>query len=240
MRKFGLIGKSLSHSFSKGYFTEKFEKLQMEAEYVNCELEDISEFESLATEDFDGWNVTIPYKEAIIPFLDELTHDAQAIGAVNTISRSDGKLIGHNTDHTGFEKSLLPFLEPGDTKALIFGTGGASKAVAHAFQRRGIHFAFVSRAPKPGQLSYDQLNSAVLDNVHLLVNTTPIGMYPNEDDVLPFHMDLIQSHHFVIELIYNPSETVLLKVAKQAGARAINGLNMLHWQAEEAWKIWEG
>lgn len=240
MRRFGLIGKSLSHSFSKGYFTEKFEKLQIEAEYVNCELADISEFESLATEDFDGWNVTIPYKEAILPFLDELSQDAQAIGAVNTISKSDGKLIGHNTDHIGFEKSLLPCLEPSDTKALIFGTGGASKAVAYAFKRRGIHFAFVSRDPQSGQLSYDQLSSAMFNNVQILVNTTPIGMHPNEADFLPFHTDLIQEHHFAIDLIYNPAETVFLKVAQSAGARAINGLNMLHWQAEEAWKIWNG
>lgn len=239
MRRFGLIGKSLTHSFSPGYFQEKFQKEGIsDSEYLTCELEDISQFKALSNQDFTGWNVTIPYKEEIIPYLDNLSSDARAIGAVNTILKKKGKLIGHNTDHIGFERSLLPFLEPGDTKALILGTGGASKAVAHALKRRGIHFAYVSRTPHTGQLSYEQLGLPLLSNVQLIVNTTPVGMYPNIEEELPFDSAHLSAHHFVIDLIYNPAETHLLKAAKRAGARAINGLNMLHWQAEEAWKIW--
>ncbi len=239
MRKFGLIGKSLKHSFSPGYFSEKFKREGIvDAEYTLCELDDISAFDELKQEDFRGWNVTIPYKESILPYLDELDEHAEKIGAVNTILKRGNKLIGYNTDHIGFERSLLPFLEPGDTKALILGTGGASKAVAYALSRRGIHFAFVSRNPVSGQLSYDQLNPAVMQNVHMIVNTTPAGMYPEVNEYPPIPMEALSDHHFIVDLIYNPEETVLLKSAKGAGARVLNGLSMLHLQAEESWKIW--
>ncbi|NVK26821.1 MAG: shikimate dehydrogenase [Flavobacteriia bacterium] len=239
MRKFGLIGKSLSHSFSPTYFKKKFEKNGItDAEYVTCELADISEFETLRNENFVGWNVTVPYKEAIIPYLDELDSDAEAIGAVNTIIKRGNKLKGFNTDHIGFERSLLPFLEPTDQKALILGTGGASKAVAYALKRRGINYAFVSRTPEVGQLSYDQLNSSVLPYVQMIVNTTPIGMYPHVDAHPPLPFELIESSHFLVDLIYNPEATLFLQEGIARGARNLNGLSMLHHQADESWRIW--
>lgn len=238
MKRFGLIGKSLSHSFSKDYFTEKFKREQINAEYVNCEIGDISDFENLKNEDFDGWNVTIPYKEAILPYLDEIDADAERIGAVNTIVKRGGKLIGYNTDHIGFERSLLPFLEPTDTKALIMGTGGASKAVAFALQRRGINYAFVSRTPEAGQLSYGQVNGSVMPYVNIIINTTPVGMYPKSDAHPPVPFELIESTHFLVDLIYNPEKTIFLMVGEAHGSRTLNGLSMLHHQAEEAWKLW--
>lgn len=239
MRKFGLIGKSLGHSFSPDFFEAKFAKEGItDSTYSLCELENIEEFEALKSEGYSGWNVTIPYKESIIPYLDECHPDARAIGAVNTIVYRDGKYIGYNTDHIGFERSLLPFLEPTDQKALILGTGGASKAVAYALKRRGIQYAFVSRTPEAGQLSYDQLTSSVLPYVQMIINTTPVGMSPKSDAHPPLPFELIESTHFLVDLIYNPSETIFLQVGKAHGSRTLNGLNMLHHQAEESWKIW--
>lgn len=239
MKRFGLIGRSLDHSFSPSYFSKKFEREGIDAAYELCPLESIEEFKSLSRENFNGWNVTIPYKEAIIPFLDRCSNDALAIGAVNVIERTaKGELVGHNTDHIGFERSILPFLEPSDTKALILGTGGAAKAVAHVFKRRGIHFAFVSRQPKAGELSYDQLSEEMLTHVSLLVNTTPLGTAPDTGAHPPMTLSAFQSHHFAVDLIYNPTETAWLQAAKHSGARILNGLSMLHHQAEESWKIW--
>lgn len=239
MRRFGLIGKSLSHSFSPDYFSTKFEKEGItDAEYVTCELNEISDFQSLKEQDFIGWNVTVPYKEAILPYLDELDEDARAIGAVNTIVKRGEKLKGFNTDHIGFERSLLPFLEPTDQKALILGTGGASKAVAYALKRRGINYAFVSRNPQAGQLSYDQLTGSVMPYVQMIINTTPIGMYPNADAHPPVPFELIESTHFLVDLIYNPEATIFLQVGMAHGSRTLNGLSMLHHQADESWRIW--
>lgn len=236
--RLGLIGKTLDHSFSKAYFTSKFEREGIEnSSYENCELETIEQFENLKEQDFRGFNVTIPYKEAILPYLDELSEDARKIGAVNTIKKmEDGRWKGFNTDHIGFERSLLPFLEPTDQKALILGTGGASKAVAFALERRGIQFMHVSRDPKPGQLSYSQLNGNILPYVQLIINTTPVGMTMDAHPDVPF--ELIEPTHFLIDLIYNPEKTIFLMVGEKHGSRTLNGLSMLHHQAEEAWKIW--
>ncbi len=238
--RLGLIGKTLEHSFSKAYFASKFEKEGIENNsYENCELETIEHFENLKEQDFHGFNVTIPYKESILPYLDDLSEDARKIGAVNTIKKmEDGRWKGFNTDHIGFERSLLPFLEPTDQKALILGTGGASKAVAYAFQRRGIQYAFVSRNPMTGELHYEQVTERVLPHVQIVVNTTPVGMHPDVEAHPPLPLKWIQSHHFLVDLIYNPEKTKFLAIGEAQGARILNGLSMLHHQAEEAWKIW--
>lgn len=238
MRRFGLIGRSLDHSFSPAYFKSKFEREEIDDEYVLCPLTDISEFKKLKTQAFAGWNVTIPYKEEIISCLDELSEDAQAIGAVNTIEvAKDGRLIGHNTDHLGFERSLLPFLEPADRKALVLGTGGASKAVVHVLKRRGIIYKSVSRTPSRHEVSYEEA-SAILPHVEMVINTTPAGTFPDTEAAPPIPLDRFTGKHFLIDLIYNPKETAFLRAGRISGARTLNGLSMLHEQAEEAWRIW--
>lgn len=239
MRKFGLIGRSLDHSFSPSYFASKFEKEGLsDCEYLAYPLNSINEVEALLLDDhLIGLNVTIPYKEEVIPFLSGLSADADAIGAVNTITRGSAGWIGHNTDHIGFSQSIAPFLEPSDQKALILGTGGASKAVAYALQQKGIMYKVVSRKPERDELPYEAL-PGILPHVDMIVNTTPLGTAPKIEDHPPIDLNALLEKHFVIDLIYNPAETALLKAAKAVGARTLNGLSMLHLQAEEAWKIW--
>jgi shikimate dehydrogenase len=242
MREFGLIGKSLKHSFSKSFFEEKFSKEQLsDCLYELFELNAINEFPDLIKRhpNFVGLNVTIPYKEEIIPFLDELDATAKAIGAVNTIRIHEGKLTGFNTDTTGFSKSIRPFLEGHHERALILGTGGAAKAVAHALKQLGINCLFVSRNPQNEQtVRYEDIHPEGLAVWPLIINCTPTGMFPqvNEHPNLP--MEAIGPSHFVVDLIYNPAETQLLKSAKDQGAIVLNGLDMLKFQALDAWEIW--
>lgn len=239
MRKFGLIGKSLGHSFSPSYFSSKFEREGItDASYSPFPLADISEITVLLeSPEICGLNVTIPYKEAVIPHLYGLSHEAEKIGAVNTLVKAGNDWIGHNTDHIGFVRSIAPFLEPSDQKALILGTGGASKAIAYALEQKGIIYKFVSRNPTDDQLSYEAL-SAIVPHVDMIINTTPLGTYPSVSEHPPIQLDLLSDKHFVIDLIYNPAETMMLKTAKLKGARILNGLSMLHEQAEESWRIW--
>lgn len=239
MKTFGLIGKDLAHSFSPSYFAKKFEELGLsDCEYQAFPLPDISGFEEVKKlPNLQGLNVTIPYKESIIPYLDEISSEAKVIGAVNTIVKKGNHFVGHNTDHIGFAKSLAPFLEPGDQKAVILGTGGASKAIAYALEQKGIIYKFVSRNPSQDQLPYSALGQ-VLPYVDIIVNTTPLGTHPNTQEHPEVPFDAISNKHFVIDLIYNPSETLLLQRAKSSGARTLNGLSMLHIQAEESWKLW--
>lgn len=241
MRKFGLLGKNISYSFSRGYFTEKFSKEGISATYENFDLQDISRFpEVLKTNsELKGLNVTIPYKEEIIPFLDALDPVASQIGAVNTIRiEKSGKLTGFNTDHFGFAEALRPYLKEHHTKALILGTGGASKAVQYALKSLGIEVQFVSRSPGENILSYGQLEEQILSEYTIIVNCTPLGTYPNTAEFPPVPVELLTAEHLVFDLIYNPPITKLMELAQSRGATVVNGQKMLEFQAEKAWEIW--
>lgn len=241
MRQFGLIGYPLSHSFSKGYFTEKFLKEGIDdCHYDIFPLESIGDFVDLCEQhkNLVGLNVTIPYKEKIIPFLDELNNEAAAIGAVNTIKFINGKKIGYNSDCYGFEMSLKPLLKPYHTNALILGTGGASKAVEYVLKKLGISFQYVSRNKTANTINYDELDERIIHHSKLIINSTPLGMYPNIENSPDISYDFITDKHLLFDLIYNPEETQFLKEGKQRGAQTKNGLEMLYLQAEKSWEIW--
>ncbi|MEA3504571.1 MAG: shikimate dehydrogenase [Bacteroidota bacterium] len=249
---YGLIGEKLGHSFSQKYFSEKFRRLALsENYYKNFEISSIEEFPKLiaGNPEIAGLNVTIPYKQKIIPFLDIISDAALQIGAVNTISikRTEKGIIlkGDNTDIIGFEKTLLSFLvrdskpQQKTPQAIVLGTGGAAKAVSFVLTKLNIPHIFVSRKPsKKDEINYSQLNKKIIDNYHLIINTTPIGMYPdiNRCPEIPFHY--IGKHHFLYDLIYNPAETDFLRRGRLQEAKTINGQLMLEIQAEESWKIW--
>ena len=243
MKQFGLIGYPLSHSFSKGYFAEKFAKENIvDCHYDVFPLEKVEDFVELCNthKNLVGLNVTIPYKEKIIPFLDELDETAANIGAVNTIKFSNGKKIGYNTDCFGFEMSLKPLLKPHHTHALILGTGGASKAVEYVLKKLGIDFHYVSRTKSAKAIAYEEVNDLIIQNSTLIINSTPIGMYPNVNDAPDIPYQFITDKHLLYDLIYNPEETQFLKEGKERGAQTKNGLEMLHLQAERSWQIWVG
>ena len=241
--KFGLLGKNISYSFSSGYFTKKFEKLNLKKhKYVNFDIPEIKDFPSIIEEtpNLKGMNVTIPYKEEVIQYLDKLDETAKEIGAVNTIKFTKrGDLKGYNTDIFGFENSIKPFLKKHHKKALILGTGGASKAVAYAFKRNDIKFKFVSRNPsEKNQISYKDLSEEILEEYTVIVNCSPIGTFPNVNDAPKIPYQFITDKHLLFDLIYNPEETAFLKKGKEKGAAIKNGYQMLELQAEEAWRIW--
>jgi len=237
---FGLVGKNIAYSFSRTYFTEKFSRLELNCHYENFDIPDISQFPEIIKHnpDVKGLNVTIPYKESVIPYLDSLTETAAKIGAVNTISLNDGMLTGHNTDHYGFQKSLAPLLQPHHKKALILGTGGASKAVAFALETLGISYQLVSRKQVDNSICYDDINDKTFSEFHIIINTTPIGTFPDTEVCTDIPYDLFTNRHIAYDLIYNPEETLFLKKAKSHGAVIKNGLEMLQLQAEKAWEIW--
>ncbi len=245
MRTFGLIGYPLSHSFSQGYFSDKFRNENIEARYLNFPIASINEFKGLLDQHpyLAGLNVTIPYKEQVLPYLDELDDEAAQIGAVNVIKISwihnKPILKGYNSDVKGFFNALNPMLQPWHGKALILGTGGASKAVAHALLKAGILYRFVSRHPKgPTQVDYASLTPEIISEYKLIINTSPLGMYPNMERCPDLPYEAISAQHLVFDLIYNPETTLFMKKAAENGAVVKNGLEMLHLQAEEAWKIW--
>ena len=242
MIKLGLIGKNIEYSFSRKYFTEKFKNESIEGSYVNFDCANKKDVAKLLKEQNDclGFNVTIPYKQDVMPLLDELNKHASSIGAINTIKRlPSGKLKGFNTDYIGFRKSLKPFLSrQTHTNALVLGTGGASKAIAYALELEDISFKFVSRNPKKGQLSYDDINGAVLAKHTLVINTTPLGTFPNVTDCPKIPYRLLTRGHLLYDLVYNPEETQFLKNGKLHGATISNGYEMLKLQAEAAWTIW--
>lgn len=244
MKTFGLIGKKLSHSFSQRYFTKKFAQLGLsDNHYMNYELSSIEELPELIKNVKPiGLNVTIPYKEEVLAYVDELSKEAQEVKAVNTLQikwiEGKPKLIGHNTDVFGFHQSIKPFFEGHHEKALILGTGGASKAVAYVLSNLGVQITYVSRHPKPGQLNYNEINEYVMAFHPMIINTTPVGMYPNVDEKVNIPYEFLTEKHFLIDLIYNPEETQFLKEGKARGAKTLNGLTMLHQQAEKAWEIW--
>lgn len=241
MQQFGLIGYPLSHSFSKGYFTEKFQKENItDCQYDVFPLEKIEDFVELCRQhkNLAGLNVTIPYKEKIIPLLSGLNEEANAIGAVNTIKFVGGKMIGYNTDCYGFEMSLKPLLLPHHTSALLLGTGGASKAVEYVLRKLGIEYQYVSRTKNEKTISYEELNKDIISRTSLIVNCTPLGMYPNVDAAPDIPYNFITNNHLLYDLIYNPEETRFLKEGKARGAQTKNGLEMLYLQAEKSWAIW--
>ena len=242
-KRFGLLGRNINYSFSKGYFTDKFnaDKRYAACTYENFDIPEITAFPEIIknTPDLKGLNVTIPYKEAVIPYLDKLSKIATEIGAVNTIKiTKKGKLKGYNTDYYGFMKSLEPLLQPHHKKALILGTGGASKGVAYALKELGILYTFVSREAKEGIIDYDRINATTFDNYQIIINSTPVGTSPNTAAFPLIPYEYFTEKHIAYDLIYNPSETQFLKKAAAKGAVTKNGLDMLVFQADKAWKIW--
>lgn len=241
MRQFGLIGYPLSHSFSKNYFKRKFQEEGItDCSYELYPIKSIDELKVLLSTEtnLNGLNVTIPYKETVLPFLDDASAAVKEIGACNCIKIRDGKLTGYNTDVIGFEQSLLPFLQPYFKKALILGTGGAAKAVAWVLQKLKIEYNYVSRLPKAGQLTYEQLDADMMQQFQLIINSTPLGMQPNVHQKPSLPYTGLNGQNLCYDLIYNPEMTTFLSECEQQGAVVKNGLEMLVIQAEESWKIW--
>lgn len=236
MRHYGIIGYPLHHSFSAKYFSEKFEREGIEAEYslYPIGMEDLR----LKIEDLfhrlDGMNVTMPYKQTIIPYLDRLDETAEAVGAVNVVH----KRVGYNTDCIGFMESIKPLLRDSDRKALVLGTGGASKAVCYGLKQLGIAPTLVSRTPKDGMIGYSDLTEGLMAEHTIIVNCTPLGMVPDTESYPPIPYELISAQHLLFDCIYNPEETVYLRKGRAQGAKTQNGIEMLYGQAKAAWKIW--
>jgi len=248
MKTYGLVGYRLDYSFSKNFFTEKFKnEKRKDYEYINFEIDSINEFPELFKKDktIYGLNCTIPYKEQIIPFLDEIDPEAAAIGAINTIKiirdkNQPLKLKGYNTDIYGFENSLKPLLKNYHKKALILGTGGASKAVKHIFEKLNIEYLMATRKENPGtgKISYSQINKDIIDEFLLIVNTTPLGTYPNVKDCADLPYQYLTKKHLLYDLVYNPEITAFMQHGTDNGATVINGLKMLRLQAIKSWEIW--
>jgi shikimate dehydrogenase len=246
---YGLIGYPLTHSFSRQYFTEKFAKEGItNCRYELFPLEDITRLSDLLKihPDLCGLNVTIPYKRAVIPYLDALDEIAGAIGAVNTIAIRNGQLTGYNTDVHGFMESIMRmaaeagYCDPPEGEALILGHGGAAQAVAWVCKQLSIPYRFVARRPEqPDEISYADVRELDFSQIRWVINTTPAGTYPKADECPDFPFDKLMAQHFVYDLIYNPPETLLLQRAKARGCHVKNGLGMLHAQAEKAWAIWQ-
>lgn len=246
MDKYGLIGYPLKHSFSISYFNEKFQSENIDAEYVNFEIPSIEDFMEVIEENpnLRGLNVTIPYKEQVIPYLDELDKDTAKIGAVNVIKiipqgKGNVKLVGYNSDIVGFTRSIEPLLQSHHVKALILGTGGASKAVFHGLANLGIKATFVSRTKKSNDiLTYQELTPEIMQEHTVIVNTTPLGMYPNVDACPDIPYDQLTPNHLLYDLLYNPHETLFMKKGMERRATVKNGLEMLLLQAFVSWEIW--
>ncbi len=243
MKLYGLIGYPLGHSFSKKYFSEKFEREAIDARYELFELQSIDKFPKLIKEEkLSGLNVTIPYKEQVIPYLDELDETAAKIGAVNVIkfiqNCNSVKLKGYNSDIVGFRNSILPYIKPHHKKALVLGTGGASKAIDFGLREMDIETTFVSRNTSENQLSYSDLSREMLSENLIVVNTTPVGMYPHSDECPAIPYEYLTPNHLLFDVVYNPAETLFLKKGKEKGATVLNGEEMLVGQAIGAWEIW--
>ena len=244
MRKFGLIGYPLGHSFSKKFFTKKFSKEQIKGcSYENFPLKNIIQITGLLRDnDLEGLNVTIPYKSSVIKFLDRIDPEAEKVGAVNVIKikRTNGKtvLTGFNSDITGIMATLSSVLSPEIKNALVLGTGGSSKAVCHVLTKINVHCTLISRERKSGCLTYSDINSEIMENNRLIINTTPLGMYPDTGSKPDLNYDLLGSSHILFDLVYNPEITSFLKMGKERGCTILSGIKMLHSQAERSWEIW--
>ncbi len=237
---YGIIGYPLSHSFSPGFFNDKFARDGIDAVYTVCPIADVQQLKDLIISDplLKGLNVTIPYKQAVMPLLDEIDPAAQLVGAVNCIAIRNGRTIGYNTDIIGFGHSLRPLLQPWHDRALILGAGGAASAVAYVLKQLGILYKFVSRREGDKTMTYDQLTPEIIARHKLVINTTPLGMYPNVDQTPAIPYEGMGAQHLAYDLIYNPAETQFMKQAVAHGAITKNGLDMLHLQALAGWEIW--
>ncbi|GAB0155679.1 shikimate dehydrogenase [Chryseobacterium sp. Alg-005] len=236
-KKLGLIGRNISYSFSKKFFTDKFQKLMLkDISYDIFDLKEIHEVENLFSDpQLLGFNVTIPYKEKIMDYLDELSDEAEKIGAVNCVLIQNGKKTGYNTDAFGFEKTLLLHKKPHHTSALILGNGGAAKAVQYVMEKNGIPSQTVSRN---SEVNFENLDTATVQEHTIIIQCTPVGTFPNVEDCLPFPFEGLSDKHLVIDLIYNPNYTQFIINASGKGAKTVNGYYMLEQQAEKAWEIW--
>ena len=241
--KYGLLGKHLSHSFSQRFFESYFKEHKIDASYELIELSSpdaLKDFMLGSVAQYQGLNVTIPFKEHLLEFIDEVSSEAQIIGAINTIKvGSNGKICGYNTDAYGFHQSIKPFLDFNHHRAIILGTGGASKAVAFVLEKLGLDVFFISRNPEGSkQFSYSEINAQMLSTCKLVINCTPVGMFPNSDNLIDIPYEFLTKKHLIIDLIYNPSETLFLKKSRESGAIVLNGDSMLHQQALKSWELW--
>ena len=240
MKRYGLIGHPLKHSYSRDFFTEKFEYEGLDCRYQNFDLKTIEELKDVLERypDLCGFNVTIPYKEAIIPYLDEIDETAKQVGAVNVVKIENGKMKGYNTDVYGFEQLLNRAINGKEIDhALILGTGGASKAVQFVLKQRQIPYSIVSRDADKGDFTYDTLTDEILKQNHLIINTTPLGMFPQIDNFPELHYQALSNKHILIDLIYNPKETAFTTLGKTWGAKAYGGMQMFEEQAKKTWEI---
>ena len=240
MTKYGIIGYPLGHSFSKGFFTEKFARESIDAQYLNFEIPDVAMLSDVLRNnpELRGLNVTLPHKQAVIPLLDEMSEEAKEIGAVNVIRVRNGKLKGFNSDIIGFTNSIKPLLMPHHKKALILGTGGASKAIRVGLNRLGIKWTYVSRSPREGMVTYEDITAETLQEYTVIVNCSPVGMFPNVAQAPEIPYDCLSDKHLLFDCVYNPEETLFMKKGREQGATVKNGLEMLHLQAVASWNFW--
>ena len=241
-KQFGLVGKGIGYSFSKTYFQKKFieNKSFTNYNYKNFDIENISEIEEIfEIKNLAGLNITIPYKEKVIPYLNELTATAQQIGAVNTVVFKNKKTVGHNTDIVGFENALKLFIGTSSKKALVLGSGGASKAVKFVLKKNKIDLITVSRNPKKNEMNYDDINQKMINNYPLIINCTPLGTKPKIEEAPNIPYNYIGPENYLFDLIYNPIETKFMRIGLEKGAKVCNGYHMLIQQAEASWKLWK-
>lgn len=240
MTKYGIIGYPLGHSFSRGFFTEKFARESIDAQYLNFEIPDVAMLSDVLRDnpELRGLNVTLPHKQAVIPLLDEMSEEAMEIGAVNVIRVRNGKLKGFNSDIIGFTNSIKPLLQPHHKKALVLGTGGASKAIRVGLNRLGIEWTYVSRSPRDGMVTYEDITAETLQEYTVIVNCSPVGMFPKVDAAPAIPYELLSPQHLLFDCVYNPEETLFMKKGRKQGATVKNGLEMLHLQAIASWKFW--
>ena len=241
-KQFGLVGKGIGYSFSKTYFQKKFieNKIFTNYNYKNFDIENISEIEKIfEIKNLAGLNITIPYKEKVIPYLNELTATAQQIGAVNTVVFKNKKTVGHNTDIVGFENALKLFIGTSSKKALVLGTGGASKAVKFVLKKNKIDLITVSRNPKKNEMNYDDINQKMINNYPLIINCTPLGTKPKIEEAPNIPYNYIGPENYLFDLIYNPIQTKFMRIGLEKGAKVCNGYHMLIQQAEASWKLWK-
>ena len=240
-KQFGLIGKNIEYSFSKSYFDKKFSKKTeyKNFKYENFDIESVSDVKNIFKQkNISGLNVTIPYKEKIIPYLDKITTNAKQIGAVNTLIFKDDEIIGENTDVIGFEIALKLFIKKNPVKAMILGTGGASKAVEYVLKKNNIEFIIVSRNPKINEIHYKEISKKIINYYRLIINCTPLGTFPEIKNFPKIPYNFINSKNYLFDLIYNPNQTMFMKKGNEYGAKVSNGNYMLVQQAEASWKLW--
>jgi shikimate dehydrogenase len=240
MTKYGIIGYPLGHSFSRGFFAEKFARESIDAQYLNFEIPDVAMLSDVLRDnpELRGLNVTLPHKQAVIPLLDEMSEEAMEIGAVNVIRVRNGKLKGFNSDIIGFTNSIKPLLQPHHRKALVLGTGGASKAIRVGLNRLGIEWTYVSRSPRDGMVTYEDITAETLQEYTVIVNCSPVGMFPKVDAAPAIPYELLSPQHLLFDCVYNPEETLFMKKGREQGATVKNGLEMLHLQAAASWNFW--